>query len=239
VEAAGEILRLLEDSVRLQMRSDVPFGAYLSGGLDSSSVVSLLARQGAGKIKTFTLVYEDDFPNKDNDRRFARIVAERCGTEHHEHLVKFDHLPEQLDQVVHAFDEPLRRRMLAAMARTADNTKLQLNIAVNYGGRWDIVQAAQRLAGECAGGALRPEEITEARFAAALSLAGLPEPDLLIRTGGEQRVSNFLLWDLAYAELYFTECLWPDFTVAEFEQALKFFAGRERRFGQTAAQRAS
>jgi asparagine synthase (glutamine-hydrolysing) len=106
VEAAGEILRLLEDSVRLQMRSDVPFGAYLSGGLDSSSVVSLLARQGAGKIKTFTLVYEDDFPNKDNDRRFARIVAERCGTEHHEHLVKFDHLPEQLDQVVHAFDEP-------------------------------------------------------------------------------------------------------------------------------------
>jgi undecaprenyl diphosphate synthase len=72
-----------------------------------------------------------------------------------------------------------------------------------------------------------------------LSLAGLPEPDLLIRTGGEQRVSNFLLWDLAYAELYFTDCLWPDFTVAEFEQALKFFAGRERRFGQTASQRAS
>ncbi len=106
VEAAIEIRRLLEDSVRLQMRSDVPFGAYLSGGLDSSSVVALLAQQGAGKIKTFTLVYEDGFPDKDNDRRFARIVAERCGTEHHEHLVKFDHLPEQLDQVVHAFDEP-------------------------------------------------------------------------------------------------------------------------------------
>ena len=92
--------------MRLQMRSDVPFGAYLSGGLNSSSVVALLAQQGAGKIKTFTLVYEDGFPDKDNDRRFARIVAERCGTEHHEHLVKFDHLPEQLDQVVHAFDEP-------------------------------------------------------------------------------------------------------------------------------------
>jgi asparagine synthase (glutamine-hydrolysing) len=106
VEAATEIRRLLKDSVRLQMRADVPFGAYLSGGLDSSSIVSLLAQQGAGKIKTFTLVYEDDIPNKDNDRRFARIVAERCGTEHHEHLVKFDHLPEQLDQVVHAFDEP-------------------------------------------------------------------------------------------------------------------------------------
>jgi asparagine synthase (glutamine-hydrolysing) len=106
VEAAGEVRRLLEDSVRLQMRSDVPFGAYLSGGLDSSTVVSLLAGQGAGKIKTFTLVYEDDFPNKDSDRRFARMVADRCGTEHHEHLVKFDDLPEQLDEVVRAFDEP-------------------------------------------------------------------------------------------------------------------------------------
>jgi asparagine synthase (glutamine-hydrolysing) len=106
VEAAREIRRLLEDSVRLQMRADVPFGAYLSGGLDSSSIVALLAQQGAGKIKTFTLVYDDDFPNKDNDRRFARMVAERCGTEHHEHLVRFDHLPEQIDQVVRAFDEP-------------------------------------------------------------------------------------------------------------------------------------
>ncbi|HTD31390.1 MAG TPA: polyprenyl diphosphate synthase [Steroidobacteraceae bacterium] len=133
----------------------------------------------------------------------------------------------------------LQARIAAAEERTAANQALKLQVALSYGGRWDIVQAAQRLAGECAGGALRPEEITEARFAAALSLAGLPEPDLLIRTGGEQRLSNFLLWDLAYAELYFTECLWPDFTVAEFEQALKFFAGRERRFGQTAAQRAS
>ncbi len=106
VEAAGEIRRLLEDSVRLQMRSDVPFGAYLSGGLDSSSVVSLVAQQRTGKIKTFTLVYEDDLHNKESDRRFARIVADRCGTEHHEHLVKFDDLPEQLDQIVRAFDEP-------------------------------------------------------------------------------------------------------------------------------------
>lgn len=105
-EAAREIRRLLEDSVRLQMRSDVPFGAYLSGGLDSSSIVSLLAQCGAGKIKTFTLVYDDDFSNKDNDRRFARVVAERYGTEHYEHLVKFDDLPAQLDQVVRAFDEP-------------------------------------------------------------------------------------------------------------------------------------
>lgn len=105
-EAAEEILRLLSESVRLQMRADVPFGAYLSGGLDSSSVVALLARHGAGTIKTFTLVYEDEFPNKESDRHFARVIAERYGTEHYEHLVSFGDLPERLDGIVRAFDEP-------------------------------------------------------------------------------------------------------------------------------------
>jgi undecaprenyl diphosphate synthase len=133
----------------------------------------------------------------------------------------------------------LQARIAAAEERTAANRGLKLQLAVSYGGRWDLVQAAQRLARECAAGSLRPEEITEERFAGALALAGLPEADLLIRTGGEQRISNFLLWDLAYAELYFTPKLWPDFTLADFEEALDFFAGRQRRFGQTAAQRAS
>jgi asparagine synthase (glutamine-hydrolysing) len=105
-EASDRIRGLLEDSVRLQMRSDVPFGAYLSGGVDSSSVVALLARLGAGEIKTFTLVYDDNFPNKEEDRRFARLVAERYGTEHHEHRVSFADLPEQIDHIVHSFDEP-------------------------------------------------------------------------------------------------------------------------------------
>jgi undecaprenyl diphosphate synthase len=133
----------------------------------------------------------------------------------------------------------LQARIAAAEERTAPNHALQLQLAVSYGGRWDLVQAAQRLARECAAGSLRPEEITEARFAAALELAGLPEADLLIRTGGEQRISNFLLWELAYAELYFTPRLWPDFGLPDLEAALDFFAGRQRRFGQTAAQRAS
>jgi asparagine synthase (glutamine-hydrolysing) len=105
-EAATEIRRLLEDSVRLQLRADVPVGAYLSGGIDSSSVVALFAREGVGRIKTFTLVYEDDFPNKESDRSFARAVADRYGTDHHEHLVTFDDLPEHLDHVIGAFDEP-------------------------------------------------------------------------------------------------------------------------------------
>jgi undecaprenyl diphosphate synthase len=133
----------------------------------------------------------------------------------------------------------LQARIAAAEARTAANSALALQIAISYGGRWDLTQAAQELARECVSGALRPEEISEARLGAALQLAGLPEADLLIRTGGEQRLSNFLLWDLAYAELYFTPCLWPDFQATDFERALEFFAGRERRFGQTPAQRAS
>jgi undecaprenyl diphosphate synthase len=133
----------------------------------------------------------------------------------------------------------LQARIAAAEARTAANTALALQIAISYGGRWDVTQAAQELARQCVSGALRSEEITEAHLGSALQLAGLPEADLLIRTGGEQRLSNFLLWDLAYAELYFTDRLWPDFQAADFERALEFFAGRERRFGQTPAQRVS
>jgi undecaprenyl diphosphate synthase len=132
----------------------------------------------------------------------------------------------------------LQNRIAAAEVRTASNAGLKLQVAMSYGGRWDIVQAAQAVARDCASGALRPEELTESGFAGRLALAGLPEPDLLIRTGGEQRISNFLLWDLAYAELFFSERLWPEFTSNDLESALAFFATRERRFGQTAAQRA-
>ena len=130
----------------------------------------------------------------------------------------------------------LQARIAAAEQRTQDNSGLKLQVAVSYGGRWDIVQAAQALARECSSGALRPEEITEERFSGALALAGVPDADLVIRTGGEQRISNFLLWNLAYAELYFTPKLWPDFALADLEDALTFFGNRERRFGQTSSQ---
>ena len=129
----------------------------------------------------------------------------------------------------------LQSRIASAEERTAGNGGLALQVAVSYGGRWDIVKAAQSLAKECSSGSMRPEEITEAHFAARLSLAGLPDVDLHVRTGGEQRISNFLLWQLAYAEIYFSERLWPDFTAADLQEALAFFAGRERRFGQRPA----
>ena len=135
-----------------------------------------------------------------------------------------------------AFSEELRRRMELAMARTAGNLRLALSVAVNYGGRWDIVHAARQAAAAVARGELRAEDIDEARLDGWTSLAGLPPLDLFIRTGGEIRVSNFLLWQIAYAELYFTDTLWPDFDQACLARAIEDFARRERRYGMTGEQ---
>jgi len=130
----------------------------------------------------------------------------------------------------------LQAYLAEAEARTAANERLALNIAMSYGGRWDITGAVRTLAAQCAAGALRAADITEEQVAGSLALAGLPDPDLFIRTGGEHRISNFLLWNLAYTELYFTDCLWPDFDAGELDAALSFFAARERRFGRTSEQ---
>ena len=135
-----------------------------------------------------------------------------------------------------AFDEPLRQRMQAAMLRTEGNHKLHVNIAVNYGGRWDIAQATRQAAEAVARGELRADEIDEARLNQWMSLAELPPLDLFIRTGGECRNSNFLLWQVAYAELYFTDTLWPDFDQACLRLAIEDFARRERRYGRTGEQ---
>jgi len=126
----------------------------------------------------------------------------------------------------------LQKRMADAEARTAGNSRMTLVLAVAFGGRWDIVQAAQRIATKARAGELDPADIDESVLARHTSLAGLPEPDLLIRTGGEARVSNFLLWDFAYTEIWFTQTLWPDFDDQDLAAALAFFAGRERRFGR-------
>lgn len=125
----------------------------------------------------------------------------------------------------------LQAKMAQCEALTSDNTELNLSVAVNFGGRWDIVQAAKQLAEKVAIGALSVDDVDESHFSAGLSLAGLPDPDLLIRTGGEVRVSNFLLWDLAYTELYFTETLWPDFDADALDRAIAEFSNRARRFG--------
>lgn len=127
----------------------------------------------------------------------------------------------------------LVQRIGEVEALTAGNDGLTLTIAAAYGGRWDITQAARSLAAKVRDGTLTADEIDEDKLSAELSLGGLPDPDLLIRTGGEFRVSNFLLWNLAYSEMWFTSCLWPDFRESQFEEALEYFAKRKRRFGYT------
>lgn len=130
----------------------------------------------------------------------------------------------------------LQQRIAEAEALTAANTRLELQVAVSYGGRWDLVEAARRLAARAASGALRPADIDEAALAAELQLSELPDPDLFIRTGGDHRVSNFLLWNIAYAELFFTDTLWPDFDERVLAEAIADFESRERRFGLTGGQ---
>ena len=119
----------------------------------------------------------------------------------------------------------------AAEDRTRDNSGLRLQVAVAYGGRWDIGNAVRRLADQAARGDIAVDDIDDAAIAGNLALAGIPDPDLLIRTGGEQRISNFLLWNLAYAELWFCDTLWPDFSEQDFDAALAEYSTRERRFG--------
>ncbi len=128
-------------------------------------------------------------------------------------------------------DEDIRKRIGELEAATKDNTGLHFQIAINYGGRDEIVRAVKKLAKQVQDGALAPERITEERFGEALDTEGIPEPDLLIRTCNEQRISNFLLWQLAYTEFYFTPVAWPDFSKEELEKAVEAYNKRDRRYG--------
>ena len=130
------------------------------------------------------------------------------------------------------FDVPVQKAITVAEEKTSKNSTLTLTVCANYGGRWDILQAARRMSSE----GLDVKDMTEERLSSYLALSYAPEPDLFIRTGGETRISNFLLWQLAYSELYFTETFWPDFDNEELEKAIASFQSRERRFGKTSEQ---
>ncbi len=134
------------------------------------------------------------------------------------------------------FSEKLQNSINESEALTEGNTGLQFNIAANYGGRWDIVNACKLISEQVRNNKLATNEIDEVVFNSYMSLSELPEPDLFIRTGGEKRISNFLMWQLAYSELYFVDTLWPDFSDDDFEAALDWYAGRQRRFGKTGSQ---
>ena len=134
------------------------------------------------------------------------------------------------------FSENLQLAISEAEQLTCNNTGLALNIAANYGGRWDLVQACKNIVEKSVSGELSIEDITEDTITKEACLAGLPEPDLFIRTGGESRISNFLIWQLAYTELYFTDVLWPDFDEKALSAALDWYQTRQRRFGKTSDQ---
>ncbi len=146
----------------------------------------------------------------------------------HKHNVKLSVIGD-----ISRFSSRLQERIRRSVELTAGNTGLQLNIAANYGGRWDLIQSFKQIAEKIKANELSPEEITETTVNNFINLSQQPEVDLVIRTGGEHRISNFLLWQIAYAELYFTDILWPDFDETVFEGAINAFAKRERRFGGT------
>lgn len=135
-----------------------------------------------------------------------------------------------------AFSSSLQAKIEKVEGMTQGCDGLHLNIAANYGGRWDIVSAAQRLAELCQSGSIQPADINETLFAQNISLADIPEPDLCIRTGGEQRISNFLIWQFAYTELFFSDAYWPDFDKEHLKRAVVDYSGRQRRFGKTSEQ---
>ena len=137
---------------------------------------------------------------------------------------------------ISGFSSELQDKVSEAMALNAANSRMTLNVASNYVGRWDIVNAARRLATDIAGGRLQPEHVNEKLFSGYTSLSESPDPDLFIRTGGEMRISNFLLWQSAYTELFFSPVLWPDFGPDQLDEAIASFSGRERRYGRTGEQ---
>lgn len=137
---------------------------------------------------------------------------------------------------INQFPNALQHKIRDAETLTASNDRLVLNIAANYGGRWDVTESVKTLARQVKAGEIDPENINESLIGQHLQTARLPEPDLFIRTGGEKRISNFLIWQLTYTELYFTDTLWPEFKSADLDKAIESFARRERRFGRTSEQ---
>ena len=197
-------------------------------------VVECCAELGIGYLTLFAFSSENWNRPKDEIRGLMSLFLEALNRE----VAELD------DQNVrlcfmgesHRLSADLRRSMRAAEIRTSGNTRLELSVAVAYGGRGDLVNAARRLARQAAAGTLDPEEIDVERFAAELEMARTPDVDLLIRTGSDRRISNFLLWSLAYSELYFSDVLWPDFGAEEVDRAIDFYGSRQRRFGRTAQQ---
>ncbi len=198
------------------------------------NVVETAAQRGVSYLTLFAFSSENWSRPKEEVSRLMALFLEAVQREAkalHKNNVKLEFIGAR-DQL----QEGLLEKITEAEALTSKNDGLNLIIAVAYGGRWDIVNAAKRVAEQVRDGTLSLDAVDESIFAKELQLSDAPDADLLIRTGGEQRISNFLLWNLAYAELYFTDKLWPDFNAADFDNAIDHFANRQRRYGFTGEQ---
>jgi len=207
---------------------------HRAGVRTARQIVEACAKRGIGTLTLFAF-------SSENWRRPRREVGalmrlfiealEREADELHSNGIRLSFIGDR-----GSLSPALQAQMAEAEERTRGNTRLALVVALAYGGRWDLVSAARALARDVAAGRLDPEAIDDEAIAQRLALAGLPDPDLLIRTGGEHRISNFLLWNLAYAECYFTDRLWPDFNEQDLDAALDRYRKVERRFGMTSEQ---
>jgi undecaprenyl diphosphate synthase len=197
-------------------------------------IVEYCGRLGVAELTVFAFSSENwKRPKKEVSRLmelFMRALDKET-RELHENGVRVRFIGD-----LEAFSPELREKVRQAEQLTGNNDRLNLNVAASYGGRWDIVHAARELARDVASGRIQPEQIDEDLFASRLELSGSRDPDLFIRTGGEMRVSNFLLWQAAYAELFFSPVLWPDFGPEAMDEAIAAYQSRERRFGLTGEQ---
>ncbi|HET9032095.1 MAG TPA: polyprenyl diphosphate synthase [Dokdonella sp.] len=198
------------------------------------ATVEYCLRRGIGSLTLFAFSSENWKRPQDEVGALMQLflkALDREVDELHGHGVRIEFIGD-----LSAFSPELRERMQRAMAKTRENRALSANVAVNYGGRWDIAHAARRAAEAVVRGELAPDAIDEQSLARFFALAGQPAVDLFVRTGGELRISNFLLWQIAYAELVFIDTLWPDVTADVLDACVEEFARRERRFGKTSAQ---
>ena len=192
-------------------------------------VIREAKRLGVGAITLFAFSTENwDRPKPEID--FLFVILEKFIDMYRKELEEND-IRLQIIGRRDRISKKVMERIEDVEQKTRDNKSFRLNVALDYGGRWDIIQGVKKLLADCRAGTISESDIDESSFAKSLSLADIPDPDLLIRTSGEQRISNFLLWDLAYAELYFPEVFWPDFDSKELGKAIEAYSARERRFG--------
>ena len=225
----------MDGSGRWAERRRLPRFAGHRAGIDAArDIAHACAEKGIEVLTLFAFSSENWRRPADEVKRLMGLFGITLKHEMrslHENNVRLEIVGER-----RALNDVLRARIARAEALTRTNSGLRLIIAINYGGRWDVTQACRAIASRVRDGELEPGSITAELVGRFLSLSELPDPDLFIRTGGEMRVSNFLIWHLAYAELYFTDTLWPDFGRHSLDAALDSYAGRQRRFGRTTEQ---